>query len=53
MNNYSSDMIIKAAFTDELKNYFELLPVEAIDYELLTVMEYMRKRVDEITGVYK
>ena len=52
MSGYSSDMIKKAAFLDELNNVLIQIPVEDKDEDILTVEEYVRRRIKEIEKLY-
>ena len=51
--SYSINMLLCAAFHHELKSNLETLPVESMDEEIVTVMEYMKKRIIEIDNKYK
>jgi len=53
-HNYSSDMMKKAAFTDELNNLLKLLPENLIeDYDIKVITEYIEKRIKQIDDAYK
>jgi ATP-dependent protease HslVU (ClpYQ) ATPase subunit len=54
--NYSVDTLKKAAFHDELENVLKVLAIEApdrVDENIVTVMEYLKKRLKEIDSNYK
>ena len=54
--NYSIDTIKKAAFVDELNNVLRVMEIESpdmVDENIVSVMEYLKKRVDEIDQKYK
>jgi hypothetical protein len=52
-NNYSVDMLKKYAFLDELNNFLKLKPVDQIDKDTQSVIEYLENRVKEIEKKYK
>ena len=45
----SVDSMLKSAFQFELINKFNILPPEQIDEDTLTVMEYLKKRISELS----
>ena len=51
--NYSIDFVKKAAFVDELNNVLKIMPIEEIDQKILTIIEYLEERIDEIDKCYK
>lgn len=55
MSSYSSDMLKKATFTDELNNVLNesIVPLDQQDESFLVVREYLLKRVKEIEKIYK
>lgn len=52
MNNYSIDMLKKAAFQNEIVS-LNCLPVEFIDENILIVTEYLENRIKEIDKIHK
>lgn len=52
MNNYSIDMLKKAAFQNELVS-INCLPIDQIDENILIISEYFEKRIKEIDKIHK
>ena len=53
MVSYSTDMLKRAAFQDELTNLLDIIPPEYRDEEWVIVHAYFQKRVKEIERAYK
>ena len=53
MVSYSTDMLKRAAFHDELVNVLALLPIDQIDEEIIMVRYYLERRMKEIERAYK
>jgi hypothetical protein len=51
--NYSSDMIKRSAFVDELSNNINILPPYLQTQEIKTVKEYLERRIKELEKKYK
>jgi hypothetical protein len=52
MSNASTEWLKKSAFKDELTNRLLLLPASEVDEETLTVVRYLKKRVEEIERLH-
>lgn len=52
MENYSSDMLKRAAFIDELNNVLSTKPLDQKDEEWVTVEQYVKRRIKEIEKIY-
>ena len=48
MESYSSAMLKKSAFQDELVNFINTIPVEAVDENILIIQTYFKKRIKEL-----
>ena len=53
MVSYSTDMLKRAAFQDELTNLLDITPPEYRDEEWAIVQAYFQKRIKEIERAYK
>jgi len=51
--NYSSDMIKRSAFVDELSNNINILPPYLQTQEIGIVKEYLERRIKELEKKYK
>lgn len=46
--SYSIDMLLKSAFSHEIRSVLDLVPIEEQDQEYLNVKDYLNKRIKEI-----
>jgi len=53
MNSYSTDIMKKTAFQDELINVIGIMPPDKMDPNLIAVRDYLSKRIKEIERLYK
>ena len=53
MVSYSTDMLKRAAFHDELVNILALLPTDQVNEEIIVVQNYLERRMKEIERAYK
>lgn len=51
--SYSSEMLKRAAFQDELTNVLNTVAVESQDEEWIVVRDYITRRIKEIDAKYK
>ena len=51
--SYSTDMLKRSAFQDELTNILDIVPAEYRDEEWVIVQAYFQKRIKEIERAYK
>ena len=47
-SSYSIDFLVARIFENELNNYLKNLPEDQIDEEVITVIEYLEKRISHI-----
>lgn len=52
MSSASTEWLKKAAFKDELTNRLLLLPATEVDEDILTIVRYLKKRVEEIEHLH-
>ena len=53
MGSYSTDMLKRAAFHDELVNVLALLPIDQDNIKIVIVRQYLERRMAEIDKAYK
>lgn len=53
MASYSTDMLKRAAFHDELVNILALLPIDQDNIKISIVRQYLERRMKEIDSTYK
>ena len=53
VENYSSDILTKAAFENELRNRLLLIPEQFRNKEWITVVKYFEERVENLNSIHK
>ena len=51
--SYSIDVLKKSVFEDELINTLSLIPVESVDEDTVSVIEYFKRRIKELDAKTK